>query len=127
MVWRQLMKFIVGEKVAYELSRFMTSRWFGNRDYGGIGQWETGTIVCIHSDKIEVLGTSGLSIWPLPGHPDYIDDQWLRPGFLNKTANLNQPNYKLTVIVKKCVCGSHATYGKDCKLHADWCDLYEKM
>ena len=25
--------------------------------------------------------------------------------------------------IQRCTCGAHATYGKDCNTHSDWCDL----
>lgn len=117
------MQFKVGDMVEYELSSFMTPRWFGNRDYNGADKWEGGKVVCLHHDKVEVLGRiAGLSIWPLPGHPEFRNDQWERPGYLKRKNN--SPSHKLSI--RNCVCGAHKTFGPECRLHSDWCDLYEK-
>lgn len=106
----------VGDKVRYELSWWGKPRWIGNRDRGGSGYWEEGTVITVTSREITVEGKTGKSIWPLEGHPRYDFLQWSWAGYL-VIINSSQTTSK------QCVCGAASVYGANTNLHSDWCDI----
>jgi hypothetical protein len=109
------MKLRVGDRVHYELSPYRTPRWCSNLDYGSTGEWEEATVIYVYYDRLDTINKSGrVYQWPLPGHPDFKEDQWDRAGYLQKI-------YGTTVNKRKCVCGAHSTPNPN--LHASWCDL----
>ena len=51
---------------------------------------------------------------------EWMDDYNVPTGSsisLNKTPELKGMSEK------KCTCGAHSVYGKDCEFHDKWCDL----
>jgi hypothetical protein len=85
-------------------------------------EWVNAVVVNIwNKEKLAmVCGAYGVTYWPLPGHPIYVESQWTYSGYLQK-ANGDIVSYGMSGGGRKCVCGAHAT--RNPNLHAHWCDL----
>ncbi len=108
-------EFKIDDKVLCEVSKDFSyqPRWDHGNDKGGSGSYMEGVVTSIHSAAatISVRFESISWSWPLPGHNNYNDNQWNRPGYLRKIVGNSTAQDNPDI----CVCETIAMMNLGCK------------
>lgn len=110
-----------GDQVEFELARDkLNPRWDFPHDSGWSGVWQRATVHHVSRHAVLVTwfsrGQQRFWGWPAPGHPEYSEDQWDRPGFLrHSTAQQTPARAEQKPAPHPCECDRHVLWTSGCQ------------